>query len=68
MLCMMSDDDGLEERQRKELIRLMRDIPSWKQKIAGKSLPMEKFAIRKSERFLDQNNKLVLPALELIYV
>merc|ERR550539_495569 len=29
---------------------------------------MEKFAIRKSERFLKQGNFLVLPALELIYV
>jgi hypothetical protein len=38
-----------------------------KQRIAGKSLPMEKFAIRKSERFLDQG-RLLLPALELIYV
>ena len=28
---------------------------------------MEKFAIRKAERFLDQGNRLLLPALELIY-
>ena len=29
---------------------------------------MEKFAIRKAERFLDQGNHLTLPSLELIYV
>ncbi len=29
---------------------------------------MEKFAIRKAQRFLDQGNNLVLPGLELIYV
>ena len=29
---------------------------------------MEKFAVRKAERYLDQENHLVLPALELIYV
>ena len=29
---------------------------------------MEKFAINKAQRFLDQGNQLVLPALELIYV
>jgi len=29
---------------------------------------MEKFAIRKAERFLDQGNSLMLPSLELIYV
>lgn len=29
---------------------------------------MEKFAVRKAERFLDQSNNLMLPILELIYV
>lgn len=47
---------------------IYRSLPSWKQRIAGKSLPMEKFAIRKAERFLDQGNYLTLPSLELIYV
>ena len=46
----------------------MRAVPSWKQRIAGKSLPMEKFAVAKADRFLAQGNYLVLPALELIYV
>ncbi len=45
-----------------------RNVPQWKQRIAGKSLPMEKFAVRKAERFLNQGNHLALPALELIYV
>ena len=45
-----------------------RNVPKWKQRIAGKSVPMEKFAVRKAERYLDQNNRLLLPALELIYV
>jgi hypothetical protein len=29
---------------------------------------MEKFAIKKAERFLDQGNRLLLPSLELVYV
>ncbi len=66
MLCMVQDD--LSEKQKDEHIELMRSVPSWKQRIAGKSLPMEKFAIRKANRFLEQGNFLVLPALELIYV
>lgn len=45
-----------------------RNVPKWKQRIAGKSVPMEKFAVRKAERFMDQENYLVLPALELVYV
>ena len=46
----------------------IRSLPGWKQRIAGKSLPMERFAVRKAERFLDQGNRLMLPSLELIYV
>ena len=49
------------------LLYYSRDIPSWKQRIAGKSLPMEKFCIRKAERYLEQGESLVLPVVELIY-
>ena len=45
-----------------------RDIPSWKQRIAGKSIPMEKFAVKRCERFFAQGNRLVLPAVELLYL
>ena len=47
---------------------LMAELPNWKQRIAGKSIPMEKYAILKARRFLDQKNRLVLPVLELIYL
>ena len=47
---------------------LMHKVPSLKLKVAGKSLPMEKFAISKANRFLEQGNYLVLPVLEIIYV
>jgi len=46
----------------------LRDIPGWKQRIAGKSIPMEKFIVKKCERFFAQGNKLVLPAIELLYL
>ena len=45
-----------------------REVPLHKQRIAGKSIPMEKFVIKKSERFFAQNDRLCLPALELLYV
>ena len=38
-----------------------------KQRIAGKSLPFEKLAVKKSERFFAQGEKLTLAGLELIY-
>lgn len=66
MMCMLQKE--LTPDQRQEQIELMKSLPTWKQRIAGKSLPMEKFAVRKSERFLDQGNRLTLPSLELIYV
>ena len=47
---------------------LMHKVPSLKLRVAGKSLPMEKFAISKAERFLEQENYLILPVLEIIYV
>jgi len=66
MMCMVQGE--LSQDQREDQIELMRHVPSWKQRIAGKSLPMEKFAVAKADRFLAQGNHLVLPALELIYV
>lgn len=44
------------------------DVPKYKQRIAGKSLPMEKFAVKKSQRFFNQNNRLFMPAVELLYL
>lgn len=66
MLCMLGHDLTLDEKAEIEI--LMRDAPQWKQRIAGKSLPMEKFAVKKAERFFAQKKMLVLPALELLYV
>jgi len=47
---------------------LLKSVPSMTQRIAGKSLPIEKFAVRKVKRFLAQGNRLILPGYELMYV
>ncbi|KAH0951255.1 hypothetical protein HN011_011384 [Eciton burchellii] len=47
---------------------LMTKVPTFKQRIAGKSLPMEKFVIKKTERYFAQKHCLILPAFELMYV
>lgn len=44
------------------------EVPRYKQRIAGKSLPMEKFTIKKASRFFAENERLVLPAIELMYL
>ncbi|KAM9687482.1 tetratricopeptide repeat protein 39A isoform 2-T2 [Trichechus inunguis] len=50
-------------------VELFRAVPGLKLKIAGKSLPTEKFAIRKSRRYLCPNPiSLPIPALEMMYI
>lgn len=46
---------------------LFRQVPSLKQKIAGKSLPTEKFAIRKARRY-NTDNAIPLPAPPLVSI
>lgn len=66
MLMMKKDELTFEEQM--ELENLLRDVPKYKQRIAGKSIPMEKFAIKKSERYFSQKKRLVLPAIELMFM
>ena len=47
---------------------LLMQAPTFKQRIAGKSLPMEKFVIKKAERYFAQKKNLVLPMYELMFV
>ncbi|KAK1801203.1 hypothetical protein P4O66_022893 [Electrophorus voltai] len=50
-------------------VALFRQVPGLKQKIAGKSLPTEKFAIRKARRYnVDNPIPLPAPPLEMMYI
>ncbi|XP_075758490.1 tetratricopeptide repeat protein 39A-like isoform X2 [Pelodiscus sinensis] len=50
-------------------VELFRQVSSFKQKIAGKSPPTEKFAIRKARRYRGSNPvPLPVPALEMMYM
>lgn len=40
-----------------------RNVPQMIQRIAGKSLPIEKFAMKKALRFFEQGKRLTLPGL-----
>ncbi|KAJ7473524.1 hypothetical protein FB451DRAFT_1367440 [Mycena latifolia] len=65
------DDTGTDEEAktaREEARKLMERVPTLRQKIAGKSIPVEKFVARKARKFLAQGGRLALPALELSYV
>ncbi|KAK3090745.1 hypothetical protein FSP39_014266 [Pinctada imbricata] len=63
---MMCDDQT--EETKAHIKYLFGEVPRMKQRIAGKSLPIEKFAVHKVKRILDHQTDLVLPALELVYV
>ncbi|XP_043940598.1 tetratricopeptide repeat protein 39A-like isoform X2 [Protopterus annectens] len=50
-------------------VELFRSVSTFKQKIAGKSPPTEKFAIRKARRYKADNPvRLPVPALEMMYM
>ncbi|XP_054859677.1 tetratricopeptide repeat protein 39A-like [Eublepharis macularius] len=50
-------------------VTLFRQVSSFKQKIAGKSPPTEKFAIRKARRYkASEHVPLPVPALEMMYM
>ena len=57
------DEDAL-----KEIIETLKKVPVFKKKIAGRTIPPEKFAITKSNEFLSGKSELILPALELFYI
>ncbi|KAK7501102.1 hypothetical protein BaRGS_00007587 [Batillaria attramentaria] len=63
MMC-----DEQTEETKAHLKFLFSEVPRLKQRIAGKSLPFEKFAVAKAKRYMEQNEYLTLPAVELIYV
>lgn len=46
----------------------MKEVPKLRQRIAGKSIPLEKFVARKARKCEAQGGRLVLPALELTYI
>ncbi|XP_029015351.1 tetratricopeptide repeat protein 39A isoform X1 [Betta splendens] len=50
-------------------VELFRQVPTFKQKIAGKSPPTEKFAIRKARRYKSSSPvRLPVPVLEMMYM
>ncbi|KAG9347071.1 hypothetical protein JZ751_005998 [Albula glossodonta] len=51
------------------VVELFKQVEGLKQRLAGKSIPTEKFAVRKSRRYSSPTPvKLVIPALEMMYV
>ncbi|PVF92998.1 hypothetical protein CPB86DRAFT_809145 [Serendipita vermifera] len=64
-VCLASIDG---EKEQEEAVMLMESVPGLLKKIAGKSIPLEKWVSRKARKFIAQGNRLLLPAIELSYV
>ncbi|KAF7312400.1 hypothetical protein MIND_00253400 [Mycena indigotica] len=68
-VCLLaSGSEGDEKGRLEEARKLMERVPGLRQKIAGKSIPLEKFVARKARKFVEQGNHLALAALEISYV
>lgn len=63
-------DTTITEEKKQEMIKeageMMARVPKAKQKIAGKSIPLEKFVARKARKFITQNNRLLFADLEAL--
>lgn len=69
ILSMLPEEEVAVTKE--NVVSLFRQVDGLKQRIAGKSLPTEKFAVRKARRYSPSSGvpgKLVLPALEMMYV
>ncbi|KAJ1834485.1 hypothetical protein LPJ73_007803, partial [Coemansia sp. RSA 2703] len=63
----MMGGEGEEQKCLQEIVAtLMAAVPALQRKVAGKSIPLEKFVIRKARRFQEQNSFLMRPGLELV--
>lgn len=70
-LFIQSTNDKTKTAEEKEILakeagEMMQKVTSAKQKIAGKSIPLEKFVARKARKFIAQNNSLLFPDLEAL--
>ncbi|MCJ8742109.1 hypothetical protein PDJAM_G00078310 [Pangasius djambal] len=67
ILSMMSEDEVKNTGE--DIVDLFRQVEGLKQRLAGKSIPTEKFAVRKARRYSGAKHvKLVIPVLEMMYV
>ncbi|XP_071036223.1 tetratricopeptide repeat protein 39B-like [Parasteatoda tepidariorum] len=68
-LYMQHIEEGRTDDERLlEIHDLMRKVPGLKLKLAGKSFPLEKFVVAKAKKFVSQNDRLLFPFFEMMYV
>lgn len=58
---------GNDKALREEASKIFHEVPGKMQRIAGKSIPMEKYCARKAKKFIHQK-RLLMPAIEFSYI
>lgn len=67
ILSMLPEEEVTQMRE--NVVELFRQVDGLRLRIAGKSIPTEKFAAKKANRYSPPNPvKLIVPALEMMYV
>lgn len=64
-ICLYTLD---EKKYLSTVTAMLKEVPTLCKKVAGKSIPLEKYVARKSKKFALQNNRLLLPAYEAMYM
>ncbi|TFK24134.1 hypothetical protein FA15DRAFT_704788 [Coprinopsis marcescibilis] len=68
-VCLLHESEVQGDvEMKKQAAVLMKKVPELRQKIAGKSIPLEKLVARKARKFETQNGRLALAVLELSYI
>ncbi|RWS25081.1 tetratricopeptide repeat protein 39B-like protein [Leptotrombidium deliense] len=66
-LYMIAESENNDELKAKAT-EIIQTVPSLRHRYAGKTIPAEKFAITKSIKYMEQDEHLLLPALEFLYI
>jgi tetratricopeptide (TPR) repeat protein len=64
-ICLYTADP---KKYANDVAAMLKQVPSLCKKVAGKSVPIEKYISRKSRKFALQDNRLLLPAYEIMYM
>lgn len=64
--AIMLYETGMDDRAKSATV--MRTVPKLVKKVAGRQIPFERFAVLKAKKYIDNGNRLALPALEFSYL
>eukprot|EP00158_Paraphelidium_tribonemae_P003638 Partr_v1_DN26267_c0_g1_i1_m48235 putative tetratricopeptide repeat domain len=65
-LYMAREVKGDKSISQDQIDKLLKEVPTCVQKIAGRSIPIEKFAARKSRKYFMQDRRLFFPVFEMM--